>query len=65
VAPPDRDLDQVYADGRWVDRNDSEGWAFDPADATGSTITLTGSYCQSMLDQAIAQIRIVAGCPGG
>lgn len=65
VAPPDKDLVQVYADGRLVGRDDREGWAFDPADATGSTITLTGSYCQSMLDEAISQIRIVAGCPGG
>jgi hypothetical protein len=65
VAPPDKDLVQVYADGRLIARDDGDGWTYDPADPSGSTITLTGASCQAMLDETVAQVRIVAGCPGG
>jgi hypothetical protein len=63
TIPPDKDLATVLVDNKLVAKDDSNGWMFDPADATDSTILLTGSYCQSMLAGANSQVQIVFGCP--
>jgi hypothetical protein len=62
TIPPDKDLATVYIDNRLVPQDDSNGWMFDPADATYSTVVLTGTYCQSMLAGLTSQVQIVFGC---
>jgi len=63
VAPADKDLTSVYVDNSLVPKEESNGWIFDPADRTYSTIILTGTYCQKMLAGATSQVRILFGCP--
>jgi hypothetical protein len=63
AVPPDRKLAAVYIDDRLVPEDGSNGWIFDPADPAGTTITLTGTYCEAVLGGATSQIRIVFGCP--
>jgi hypothetical protein len=62
TIPPDKDLATVYIDHSLVPQDDSNGWMFDPADATYSTVVLTGTYCQSMLAGLTSQVQIVFGC---
>jgi len=63
TIPVDPGLAAVYVDGSRVAKDESNGWMFDPADATFATIVLTGTYCQSMLGGATSQVQIVFGCP--
>jgi hypothetical protein len=63
TTPPDTTLVVVYVDKNLVAQSDSEGWMFDPADTTYSTIILTGSYCQNILAGLTSQVQIVFGCP--
>jgi hypothetical protein len=63
ATPPDKTLVYVYVDKKLVDKGDSKGWKFDNADATGATITLTGSYCDDMMSGKTTQVQIVFGCP--
>jgi hypothetical protein len=63
TIPPDKDLASVYVDRNLVVKDDINGWMFDPADSTYSTIVLTGTYCQNMLAGITSQVQIVFGCP--
>lgn len=63
TVPPDKDLALVYVDSNLVAKDDSNGWMFDPSDATNATIVLTGSTCENMLAGATSQVQIVFGCP--
>jgi hypothetical protein len=63
AIPSDKDLARVYVDGNLVPKDDGNGWMFDPADSTYSTIVLTGTYCQIMLTGATLQVQIVFSCP--
>jgi hypothetical protein len=63
AIPPDKDLATLYVDKNLVPKDGSNGWMFDPADATYSSIVLTGTYCQAMLSGATSQVQIVFGCP--
>jgi hypothetical protein len=63
AAPPDTSLVAVYVDKHLVNKSDSKGWKFDGGDATGATITLTGSYCDDMMSGKTTQVQIVFGCP--
>jgi hypothetical protein len=63
TRPPDKNLVYVYVDKGFVAKNDANGWVFDPADPTFSTITLTGSYCTDLLAGKTTQVQIVFGCP--
>jgi len=62
AKPPERELAAVYVDGKLVPRDETDGWRFDPADATDATIVLTGSHCASMLAGASSEVQIVFGC---
>lgn len=63
ATPPDKTLVYVYVDKKLVEKSDSKGWRFDNADATGATVTLTGSYCDDMMAGKTTQVQIVFGCP--
>jgi hypothetical protein len=63
TTPPDKTLVYVYVDKKLVEKSDSKGWKFDGADATGATVTLTGSYCDDMMSGKTTQVQIVFGCP--
>jgi hypothetical protein len=62
APPPDKNLVYVYVDKNLVTKSDSSGWKFEAADATGATVTLTGSYCDDMLAGRTTQVQIVFGC---
>jgi Mg-chelatase subunit ChlD len=62
-APPDKGLVFVYVDKKFVGEDDADGWTFDPSDATGATVTLTGAYCEDILSGAATQVQIIFGCP--
>jgi hypothetical protein len=62
TIPPDKDLATVYVDKNLVAKDDDNGWMFDPADPTYSTILLTGTYCQNVMAGATSQVQIVFGC---
>jgi hypothetical protein len=63
TLPPDKDLVTVYVDAKLVAQDGSNGWTFDPSDPTDSTIVLTGTYCESVLAGATAEVQIAFGCP--
>lgn len=63
TTPPDKNLVYVYVDQGFVAKNDANGWAFDPADPSFATITLTGSYCADLLAGKTTQVQIVFRCP--
>jgi hypothetical protein len=56
--PPDPSQVNVYLDGVVVPANPTNGWTL-----SGSTITLEGTTCQSVLDGDALDVRVVAGCP--
>ena len=58
AAPPDPGLVNVYFDGNVVPADPTNGWTL-----SGSTVTLVGSSCDSVLAGNVLSIRIVAGCP--
>lgn len=58
-APSNKDLVYVYVDQQRVARDPDNGWIFDPSDATYSTISLTGEYCQDMLAGTTSTVEIV------
>lgn len=62
-TPPDKTLVYVYVDKKLVNKSDSAGWKFDANDASGATVTLTGSYCTDMMSGKTTQVQIVFGCP--
>ncbi len=59
TVPPNKDVVFIYIDKKLVAQDADNGWAFDPSDATFSTITLTGTYCQDMLAGLTSQVQIV------
>jgi len=63
TSPPDKNLVYVYVDKHLVEQDATNGWVFESADTTGSTIKLTGSYCDGMLSGTTTQVQIVFGCP--
>jgi hypothetical protein len=63
TPPPDQNLVYVYVDKKLVTKDDSNGWKFDSADPTYSTVVLTGSYCEDMMANVTSQVQIVFGCP--
>jgi hypothetical protein len=65
AVPPSKDVVFVYADQKLVGQDPDNGWTFDASDATHSTITLTGTYCQDLLAGLTSQVQIVFyDCPG-
>lgn len=62
TTPPDKNLVWVYVDKNLVAESASNGWKFDPSDATGATIVLTGSTCNDLLAGKTSQVQIVFGC---
>jgi len=58
-APVDKDLVHVYFDGKLVDQDPDNGWTFESADSSYSTITLTGTYCQNVLAGSTSKVDIV------
>jgi hypothetical protein len=64
TAPTDSSLVYVYVDKNLVNKDDSNGWKFDPTDSTYSTIVLTGSTCADLMDGKTSQVQIVFGCSG-
>jgi hypothetical protein len=62
TLPPDKELVTVYIDGSLAAQDVTNGWMFDPADPSYSTIVLTGDYCQKVLAGATAEVRINFGC---
>jgi uncharacterized protein YegL len=64
-VPADKDLVYVYVDDKLVNQDADNGWSFESADSTYSTITLTGTYCQNALSGATSKVDIVLyQCPG-
>jgi len=65
TVPPNQDVVYVYVDKQLIGQDPDNGWTFDLSDATYSTITLTGTYCQDMLAGRTSQVQIVFyDCPG-
>jgi hypothetical protein len=65
-APTDESLVFVYVNGREINRDPLDGWVFDEADPTFSSITLTGTTCQDMRTAARSQVTILSyDCPSG
>ena len=62
TVPPDKNLVYVYVNTKLVAKDDSNGWKFDGADTTNSTVVLTGSYCDDMMANG-SKVQIVFGCP--
>lgn len=56
--PTDKNQVYVYVDQERVDPDADNGWVFDLADSTHATITLTGSYCQNMLNGTSSSVEI-------
>jgi hypothetical protein len=57
-APPDPTHVNVYLDGVVVPQDPVNGWSL-----SGTTVTLLGTTCQSVLAGDSLDLRVVAGCP--
>jgi hypothetical protein len=57
-VPPDPNLVNVFFDGKTVAQSGADGWSL-----RGTTVTLLGASCQKVLDGAVLDVRVVAGCP--
>jgi hypothetical protein len=57
-APPDPSNVNVYLDGNVVPADPTNGWTL-----SGSTVTLEGTTCDSVLQGNVLSLRVVAGCP--
>jgi hypothetical protein len=57
-APPAADLVNVFLDEQALPQSGPDGWTLD-----GSTVTITGASCQSILQGNVLDVRVVAGCP--
>jgi hypothetical protein len=56
--PPDPTHVNVYFDNQPVPADPVNGWTL-----SGSTVTLVGAACQEVMDGAVLNVRVVAGCP--
>ncbi len=57
-VPPDSNLVNVFLDESVLPQNGPDGWTLD-----GSTVTISGASCQEILEGAVLDVRVVAGCP--
>ncbi|MEO8800220.1 MAG: vWA domain-containing protein [Polyangiaceae bacterium] len=59
-APADPRQLNIYFDDVVVPQDPTNGWSYD---ATTTTLTLTGTACQKVMDGEILNLRVIAGCP--
>ena len=57
-SPPDPSLLNIYFDDVVVPKDPNNGWSYD-----GTTVTLTGTACNEVLDGKVLNLRVIAGCP--
>jgi hypothetical protein len=57
-VPPDPARVNVFFDGKAISQSGADGWSLD-----GTTVTLLGASCQKVLNGAVLDVRVVAGCP--
>jgi hypothetical protein len=57
-APPDPSLVNVFLNGNAIAQTGPNGWTL-----SGTTVTILGTSCQSILDGDVLDVRVVAGCP--
>lgn len=58
-APPDPLAVKVQADGKTVPASATDGWGYNPQ---MTSVILTGSYCQGVLDGTIMNVTVLFGC---
>ncbi|HLK35365.1 MAG TPA: vWA domain-containing protein [Polyangiaceae bacterium] len=56
--PPDPTHVNVFLGGQVLPQTGADGWTLD-----GSTVTILGASCQSILDGDVIDVRVVGGCP--
>jgi hypothetical protein len=57
-TPPDPMLVNVFLGGKVLPQLGPDGWTLD-----GTTVTIEGASCQSILNGEVLDVRVVAGCP--
>jgi hypothetical protein len=58
TVPPDPARVNVFFDGQAIGQSGPDGWSLD-----GTSVTLLGASCQKVLNGAVLDVRVVAGCP--
>jgi hypothetical protein len=58
AVPPDPQLVNVFLDEHVLPQDGPDGWTID-----GTTVTITGASCQTILQGGVLDVRVVAGCP--
>jgi hypothetical protein len=58
-TPPDPLAVKVQADGKTVPASATDGWGYNPQ---MTSVILTGSYCQGVLDGTIMNVTVLFGC---
>jgi hypothetical protein len=58
-APPDPANVKVQADGVTVPASATDGWGYNPS---MTSVILTGTYCQRVLDGTIMNVTVLFGC---
>jgi len=58
-TPPDPLAVKVQADGKTVPPSATDGWGYNPQ---MTSVILTGSYCQGVLDGTIMNVTVLFGC---
>jgi hypothetical protein len=60
-APPSPSVVRVLAGTSIIPPSDTNGWVYEPRMLS---ITLSGSYCQSVRDGTLGELRMIFGCTG-